>query len=222
MIDALLDNMLAAKDKEVNTFMEMLPFIIFGIIWLFGFIAKAANSAKKNKQPQLPVKPGEHKVQSAKKPTDLAGVIKLIKERYKDAMEEANMRTGKPSPRQPHAAIPHKSSQMQQPEPISQFQKQQVKPGLFQSQPKVMHPMYEYTIEEPKQEPVKPAVKQPTPPEVMKKKLEPRKAEKIIHTGPQSFIEELTAQYTESDGLRKAILHSEILGKPTALRDQTF
>jgi hypothetical protein len=38
-------------------------------------------------------------------------------------------------------------------------------------------------------------------------------------TSHHPYLTELAEQYTEPDGLRKAILHYEILGTPLALRE---
>jgi hypothetical protein len=226
MISHLLDR-IVCKDSKIDTWMEVLPFIIFGIIWLFSVISKALQSktGKENQQPQ----PG-HAPKPHQQPGDLEDFVKMVKDRYAEAREQV------------------KKAQQRE------YTERTVTPAPTSVQPQITRPAERRFEPRPAPEPAKvlrtPAA-QPTPvAEPVKPQLEPQLSdfnpvtpdfadfkmsnileeehpvemtaidhhiyEQAVH---KPYLPDVMEQFASPDGQRKAFLFGEIFGKPIGLRD---
>ena len=196
MIGNLLDKIVCEGNETIDNIMEVLPFIIIGGLWLLGAIAKTIQASKKAEQ-----RPGQPKKPAIKRqPEDLAGFIRIVKEQYASAKQQATKAIEKPLA-------------VQTPKPVAK-----PKPIYEVTTPSVQ-PM----IEKPVVEELKPALK---PASVVSEELpeikEEHPVEPPIAAGAEitqsKYLTELAKQYANVDDLRKAILHYEILGPPVTLR----
>jgi len=200
MIGDLLDKIVCEGKETIDNLMEVLPFIVIGVLWLLGAIAKAVQASKKSGQNQtLPYK----KPVKKRQPENLADFIRIVKEQYASAKHQAI----KPS-EQPTIILP--SAQ-----PVAR-----PKPPMIEFTTPAEHPVFE-----------KPMTKEPspalesvslTPAESVEMKEEhPAEAAAALvsETHPHSYLAELSQQFTDIDSLRKAVLYSEILGRPVGLRE---
>jgi hypothetical protein len=205
MICDLLDRVVSDSKETIDKIMEFAPFIVIGGLWLLGAIAKTVQASKKSEQTQtLPYK----KPVKKRQPENLADFIRIVKEQYASTKQQA-MKTAETS------SVSKQPSAWPKPRVVA-------KPPLIEFTTPAEQPVFEKT---PVKEP--PPVLEPvslTPSELAETKVE-HPAEmapvsEIHETRPHPYLAELTRQFTDADGLRKAVLYSEILGRPVALRSE--
>ena len=200
----LPDKILSAGQETIDKIMEVAPFIVIGILWLLGAIAKTLQSSKKGKQTIEPMKPVKKR-----QPEDLADFIRMVKEQYAAAKEQAAEKAEQAS---------EKVSQIQQ--AVSrQYQESYRKPPMFE----VTTPPPAPTVEKPITEEPKPA-------------LEPLSvtSEQFSLTGDYlsgelaspferyvlgQYMKDISSQFANAAGIRRAVIYSEVLRPPLALRD---
>jgi len=199
-----LSKIIAANNKElIDKLTELAPIIIIGLLWLFGAIAKAVAEGRKGKETQPQPRP-QQPLAKPKQP-DFAEFIKTVKEQYTQAKEQVKKQAEEEIYRPPPSGV-----------------RPSEKPSLK---------AIEWTVPQKPQNkpPVKPApvrmeaVKQKIAKSLIEQPLEDLTKEQLtleIHADePHPYLAELAEQFANTDGLRKAILNQEILGKPLALRD---
>jgi hypothetical protein len=201
MIGDLLDKIVSDSKETIDKIMEVVPFIVIGVLWLLGAIAKTVQASKKSEQ-----KEPQKKTVKKPRPENLADFIRIVKEQYASARAQT-------------MKAAEKSYVAQQP---SAWPKPRVaaKPPLIEVTTPAEQPVFE-----------KPPVKEPPPAlePVSLTSAEPAETKvehpaemttmsEIHETHPHPYLAELTKQFTDADGLRKAVLYSEILGRPVALR----
>ncbi len=186
MIGDLLDKIVSDGRDTIDKLKEVAPFIVIGVLWLLGAIAKTVQSGKKGKRPEIQ----QMTKDKQRQPKNLGDFIKIVKEHYAAAREQVMKSAEQSSSMEQRSSWPETGAV--------------TKP-----------PMLEVTTAAP------PVVEKPPP------VLEPVSAASIKKTalyeekspaGSISYLTELAEQYKDKDGLRKAILHYEILGKPVGLR----
>jgi hypothetical protein len=193
----LLQNVVGASKEIVDKLSEIAPLIIIGAIWLFAAIAKAVAAGRKGRQPEP-----EQKARAKPHQPDFDDFVKMVRERYSAARGQAKRGAEEP------AVMPR-----QAPKPYQvPAQPARVETGTV---PKP--PLVEVTIPAAQPEVEKPSAEQLTPPLAEEHPAEPVTA--IGAVVPHPYLAELAEQYADPDGLRKAILHYEILGTPLALRE---
>lgn len=216
-------NQLLAKivcNGEENPWIKIAPLIIFGIIWLLSVIGKAVQSQKgktEQQQPQPLPKPRQRQ-------PDLDDFVKMVKSRYAEAKQQ-EMRSAEEGIYRPQETLPPKPAPVpQRPGAAQPAMKSQVSQSYIS--PKI-------SLELKAPEPVLPQVKElPTSPapglpdlsqQIEKVDEIPVEMTALDHhiyePVHKPYLPELMEQIAAPDGLRKAILYSEILGKPLALRD---
>jgi hypothetical protein len=196
MNDWLLQLILAARKRgEDSGWVQVLVFVILSLFWAIGSIVKAkANKTVKGKEP-TPRKP-------MRKPPESTIDLRMLKQLFGLSEEaESGSRTG--------------------PE----------KPELWAAKPQAIEPR------------VRPVVRKVARPQPVVRKL-PIETSKIMVMEPQvqpklekvpgltgeaelsteipqtTYLTDILSDYENSEKLRRAILHYEILGKPISLREQ--
>jgi hypothetical protein len=193
----LLQNVIGVSKELIDKLSEIAPIIIIGAIWLFGAIAKAVAAGKKGQQPEP-----EQKARGKPHQPDFDDLVKIVRERYTAAREQAKWGAEEP------AVMPR---------PTPQPYQVPAQPARVEAETVPKLPFVEVTIPA-----VTPKVEKPSLEQLAPSLAEEHPAESdavISTTSPHPYLTELAEQYTEPDGLRKAILHYEILGKPLALRE---
>jgi hypothetical protein len=225
MLNHLLDRIVC--DTEENFWVKIAPLIVFGFIWLFSMISKAAQSKAgktEEQQPQTrPPKPRQRQ-------PNLDDFIKMVKNRYAEAKEQA-MRSAEEGIYRPQETLPPRETLPPKPAPVPQRPSAAQPAMKSQVSQSYISPKISLELKTP--EPVLPQVKElPTSPApglpdlsqqiekvdeipVEMTALDPH----IYELSHKPYLPELMEQLTNPDGLRKAILYSEIFGKPLALRD---
>jgi hypothetical protein len=196
------DRIVCAGKETIDTLKDVAPFIVIGALWLLGAIAKTVQASKKNKQTQtLPYK----KPVKKRQPENLADFIRIVKEQYASAREQVTKGTGQSPVMRPEAETIAKprppmievTTPAEQPvvfeKPVTKETPQVLEPVSFSPsklvETKVEHPAEMITVSE------------------------------IHETHPHPYLAELSQQFSDTDGLRKAVLYGEILGRPIGLRE---
>ena len=197
MIGNLLDKIVCEGKETIDKLMEVAPFIVIGGLWLLGAIAKTVQARKKSEQTGLQKKPV-----IKRQPQNLADFIRIVKEQYASAKEQATKGA-------------EQSSVMR---PVSQTVTRP-RPPMFEvttaaGQPAIEKPV----VKEPSsvQEPVSLAPAELTE---IKEEHPAETVSEATEIAQSQYLRELAKQYANVDDLRKAILHYEILGPPVALRE---
>jgi hypothetical protein len=225
MVCQLLDRIVC--NGEENFWVKIAPLIVFGIIWLLSVIGKTVQS-KKGKTEERP-QPGP---KSRQRQPDLQNFVTMVKQRYAEAKEQA-MRSAEEGIYRPQETLPPRKTLPPKPKPASVPQRPSAAQPALKSQE---YPSYsspktrlELAVPEPELPQVKelPASTEPGLPDLSQQiekvdeipvemtALDPH----IYELSHKPYLPELMEQLTNPDGLRKAILYSEIFGKPLALRD---
>jgi hypothetical protein len=191
----LLQNVIGVSKETIDKLSEIAPIIIIGAIWLFGAIAKSVAAGRKGQQPE-PVQ----KTRAKPHQPDFNDFVKMVRERYSTAREQVKRESEEP------AVMPRPA-----PKPYQvPAQPARVVTGTV---PKPKLPLVEVTIPAAQPKIEKPSMEQLAP------SLAQEHPAEVDITSHHPYLTELAEQYTEPDGLRKAILHYEILGTPLALRE---
>jgi hypothetical protein len=195
--ELLLQNVISVSKETIDKLGEIAPIIIIGAIWLFAAIAKAVAAGKKGRQPEPELKPSGKPHQP-----DFNDFVKIVRERYAAAREQVKRESEEP------AVMPR---------PAPRPYQVPTKPARVEAETVTKLPFIEVTIPAAQPEIEKPSAEQLAPPLAEEHPAELDAAIGAMASHP--YLTELAEQYTEPDGLRKAILHYEILGTPLALRE---
>jgi hypothetical protein len=231
MVCRLLDRILC--NGEENFWVKIAPLIVFGIIWLLSVIGKAAKSKEGKTQQQQP----QPKPKSRQRQPDLDDFIKMVKNRYSEAKEQARKaqqreyteRTVSPVP--PPVKLPDSRPKYRPAE-------KPIKPEPSMASASISHPDLVYSDIPPEMpEQLKEHIVETKVPELQTIPEMPEKIpmgglteehpvemtaiEHHIYEQPvhKPYLPELMEQLTNPDGLRKAFLYGEIFGKPIGLRE---
>lgn len=192
-----MNNIVSDGKETIDKIMEVVPFIVIGVLWLLGAIAKTVQASKKSEQT------GPQKKPSIKRqPENLADFIRIVKEQYSAAKEQAMKASGQSSVMRLEAkAVPR-------PKP----------PMIEFTTPSSRTVIEKQVVEEPSPdlEPVSLAQAELTE---IKEEHPAETVSAIVEIAQSQYLRELAKQYANVDDLRKAILHYEILGPPVALRE---
>jgi hypothetical protein len=197
MIGNLLDKIVCDGKETIDTLKKVVPFIVIGVLWLLGAIAKTVQASKKSEQPGP-----QKKTDIKRQPKDLADFIRVVKEQYAAAKEQATKGVEQPSVMRP----------------VSQTVTRPKSP-MFEVTRAAVQPVIE-----------KPVVKEPSPvlesvsltASELTEIKEEHPAEAVSADGEieqRPYLRELVRQYASVEDLRRAILHYEILGPSVALRE---
>jgi hypothetical protein len=191
----LLQNIVGVSKEIMDKLSEIAPIIIIGAIWLFGAIAKAVAAGRKKGQQPEP----EQKTRAKPHQPDFNDFVKIVRERYTAARKQAKWETEAPAVMPRPAPKPYRV-----PTP----------PAGMEVETTPKPPLIEVTIPAAQPEIEKPSAEQPVPSLVGERLTE------MVHAAePHPYLADIAEQYSDPDGLRKALLHYEILGTPLALRE---
>lgn len=202
MIGDLLDKIVSDSKETIDKIMEVVPFIVIGGLWLLGAIAKTVQASSKKSEQKDPLKKAVKRPQ----PENLADFIRIVKEQYASARAQTMKAAEKSYVAQQPSAWPKP--------------RVAVKPPLIEVTTPAEQPVFEKPpVKEPPLalEPVSVTSAGPAETKV-EHPAEMTAVSEIHETHPHPYLAELTKQFADADGLRKAVLYSEILGRPLALR----
>jgi hypothetical protein len=204
MNDLLLQIILARRNDDAESWMNILFVVVLAIFWLVGGIIKAkANKSQIGSKDNLPRKP-----------------LRKPPLHSREAREQMLKRLERPAD----------SAQSQQPHPATQ--KPRMKFSDLQAavrkfaieaekafQGDTREPVREIKpqLTEPQIKAEKPKVTEPTTTTIMG--LQDKRASEPAQIPESEYLAELLMDYSDPDELRRAILHYEILGKPLSLRN---
>jgi hypothetical protein len=233
MISNLINRIVCKGNDKIDTWMEIVPFLIFAAIWIISVIAKAAQSKSGKKGQEQKPRPRGTQLRP-----ELEDFVRMVKERYAQAREEAKKSYQQReytertiSAPTPSAVIPPAP----QPAPMTP------QPAGDVSKPYQQREYIERTIPPPPSfiPPTVDMQPEPIPPDTAAEQLKQEISEpsisifqqaqlplpsympipEVIESRPSPYLSALKEQITQPDGLRKAILYSEIFGRPVGLRD---
>ncbi|MBN2592170.1 MAG: hypothetical protein JXA81_01585 [Sedimentisphaerales bacterium] len=204
MNDLLLQMMLARRNNDVESWMNILFVVVLAIFWLVGGIIKAkANKSQTGSKDNLfrkPVrKPPLHSREAREQ------MLKRL-ERSADSVQNQQPRSATQKPRmkfsdlqaavRKFAVEAEKAFHSDTREPV-----REIKPPLTDTQIKAEK--LEST------EPMTTTIKE----------LQGKRASESAQIPESEYLSKLLTDYSDPDELRRAILHYEILGKPLSLRN---
>ncbi len=207
MDDFLLQIILARRNDDAESWMNILFVVVLAVFWVIGGIIKAkANKSETRSEDNLSRKP-------ARKPPVHS----------REAREQMLKRLQRP--------VGSTQGQRQQPRPATQ--KPRVKFADLQAAVRKFAVEAEQAFQANTKEPaaeLKPALKEsPIKAEAMEpaepidktfKGLQDERGSESAQMPESEYLSELLTDYADPEELRRAILHYEILGKPLSLRDQ--
>jgi hypothetical protein len=228
MLNQLLDKILCSNEE--NIWMKIAPLIVFGIIWLISVIGKAAKSKEgktEQQQPQPRPKPRQRQ-------PDLDDFIKMVKNRYAEAKEQAikarqreyTERNVSPAP--PPVKPPVSKPRYRPPEPkpaVTPSPVSHTDSEYFHIPDEMPEHLKEQMIESNVSElqTITPSFSETIPLGSLTEEhpvemtgIEHRVYEQSVY---KPYLPEILEQFATPDGLRKAFVYGEIFGKPPALRD---
>ncbi len=211
MTGYLLDKIVSDSKETMDKIMEVAPFIVIGVIWLLGAIAKSVQAGKKGRPPQRQQKTRV----GQRQPENLADFIRMVKEQYAAAKEQVMEK-----PEQ----VSEKVSQIQQ--TISQpYEESFRRPPVIEVTTPAPMPTVEKPVSAEKSaiEETLPALGPRSfvpeqlgmPGEVISNELA-ASPERYVSS---PYLKDISLQFANSTNLRRAIIYSEILRPPLALRD---
>ena len=207
MNELLLQIILARRNDDVESWMNILFVIVLAIFWLVGGIIKAkANKSKTGDKANMPHKP-----------------LRKPPVHSREAREQMLRRLERP---------PADSAQSQRQQPRPATQKPRMKFADLQAAVRKFAAEAEKAFEADTKKPIlKPKPPSPVPhvdakkPELVEpvitsvKGLLDKQAIEPSQMSESGYLSELLTDYADPEELRRAILHYEILGKPLSLRD---
>jgi hypothetical protein len=210
MTGHLLSKVVSDGKETMDKIMEVVPFIVIGALWLLGAIAKTVKSGKKGMRPEIQQKT---KVKQ-RQPENLADFIRMVKEQYTAAKQQVMEKTEKAS---------EKVSKIQQ--TISQpYEESFKKPPMFELTTPAPMPTIEkpVTFEKAVVEELQPALgprpfvpeQRGMPGEVLTEEL----TSPSMRYASNPYLKDISQQFGSSGNLKRAIIYSEILRPPLALR----
>jgi len=207
--------------------MNIVFLVAVGAIWLIGGIVKAAAAGRKNRKgPSAPQKPARQESfldRLVRKAEELQRAAELQSKQGGEHPRRAASRGPKPrSAEQPPAAPGRVSVRTGRGgQPVLVYERQTPRAPAERERPRPARPSRPRPGRRTRRE------AEPAPaPKPLETPAVPPVAQEIPLAHPVTpeppalaSAERLLADYSDSDALRRAILHTEILGKPLALRD---
>jgi hypothetical protein len=183
--------------------MQILVFVVLAVIYALGSIAKArANKIEQEDEKQLPLKPGrkppEGKRDLQKQPLQQRRrpVGPLVRKQRKPQVQFPRRKVARPQP-----ATQKPVAKKEQPTPVQTIEMPEFAelPLLSRQIQPMIQELPELTSE-------------------TLKKLEEKRVAVPVETSQIKYFGEPLLDYEDTDELKRAILHYEILGKPLSLR----
>jgi len=206
MNDLLLQIILARRNDDADSWMNILFVVVLAIFWLVGGIIKAkANKSQIGSKDNLPRKPLRNKPPLHSREAR----EQMLKRLERPAADSAQSQQPHPIPQKPRM----KFSDLQA--AVRKFAVEAEK--AFQGDTREPVREIKPQLTEPQIKAVKPKVTEPTNTTI--KGLQDKRASEPAQIPESEYLSELLTDYSDPDELRRAILHYEILGKPLSLRN---
>ena len=206
MNELLSQIILAARRRGTESWMQILVFVFIAVIYALGSIAKArANKIEQEDDKKSSLKPGrkppERKRGVQKQPLQQRRrpVVPLARKPYKPQVQFPSRKVARPQP-----AVQKPIAKKERPTPVKTIE---------------MPEFAELRLPSPQVEPVIQELPELTSETL--KKLEKKHVAAPVETPQIKYVGEPLLDYADTDELKRAILHYEILGKPLSLRDQS-
>jgi len=205
MNNLLVQTILIARNEDVESWMNILVVVVLAVFWALGGIIKARKIAQSRQKEQLARKPVR------RPPVPRSGLAEQLVKEHRPAgrVERQPYRPGVQEARTKLAEWRAAARKFAE-EAEQAFRAQTAEPAPEPPQvlPKPRTGFVAAYVSESPQFASKPSI---TP--------EYQPAPGTPEQPPQEYLTELLADYADSDQLRKAILHYEILGRPLSLRE---
>jgi len=221
MIELLSQHRLLAQ-RGADDWMNIVFLVAVGAIWLIGGIVKAAAAGrKKRKEPSTPQKRARQESfldRLVRKAEELQRAAELQGRQGGEQSRKPESRGPRPRPAEQAPAAPGRVSVRtgRGGQPVLVYERQAPPATAQKERPRPARPGRRPQREAqpaPAPKPLETPVVSPVIPEIaLARPITPEPA-------VSASAERLLADYSDSDALRRAILHTEILGKPLALRD---
>jgi hypothetical protein len=215
MVCQLFDRIVCSGDD--NIWAKIAPIIVFGIIWLVNVIGRAAKSKSGKTEVNQPNPPPKPRTRQA----DLDDFVKVVKNRYAQAKQEAQHASEEQIYRPQQPLPPKKTTVPQKPfTPQPQMKSQESTPKTRLESIKAPEP----NLPEVKDLPL---ALEPGLPDLSKQieKVDeiPEEMTALDHhiyePSHKPYLPEIMEQITHPDGLRKAFIYGEIFGRPVSLKE---
>lgn len=187
----LPDKIVSDSQETIDKIKEVAPFIVIGVIWLFGAIAKTIQAGKKNAQTGPQKKPSVRR-----KPENLADFIKIVKEQYAAARAQVT-KAEKDFNKPPVIEFTTPAQIPTMEKPIATE-----KPPVEEPQPALGYRSFvpeEFGM----------------PGDVLTGEL----ASSGMSYASNPYLKDISSQFANAENLRRAFIYSEILRPPLALRE---
>ena len=206
MSDLLAQIILAGRSDDAEGWMNILFVVVLAAFWAIAGIVKAKAKKSEGRDEQLPGKPVRRPPLHSREARE-----QMLRQLQRPAGSAQGQRQQpRPAARQPRmkfadlrAAVRKFSVEAEQ-----AFQPQSGKPT----------PELKPVLTEPQNPPE--TVELPEPAGTSTKGLQDKQIPEPEQMPESEYLSELLTDYADSEELRRAILHYEILGKPLSLRDQ--
>ena len=207
MNDLLLQIILARRNDDVESWMNILFIVVLAIFWLIGGIIKAkANKSQTGSKDNLPRKPVRKPPIHSREAREQ--MLKRL-ERPVDSAAQVQRQQPRPATQKPRMKFADLQAAVRKfaVEAEKAFEADVKKPVPKHDQPL---PVQQIKAEKPKlAEPIMTAIEE----------LPEKQDTESEQIRESEYLSEILIDYADPDDLRRAILHYEILGKPLSLRD---
>lgn len=205
MNDFLLQIVLAQRNDDTGSWMQILVLAVLAAFWLVGGIAKARANKRGAQNEQSPQKPAR------KPPLHSAEAREQMLSRLQRPAGSVQSRQQQPLPvaHKPRVKLADLQAAVRR-LAVEAEQAAQVKTGKSD-------PELEAILTEPKVKIEKVELEEPMNKIVTG--LQDTKPSEAAQTPESEYLSELLTDYSDPEELRRAILHYETLGKPLSLRD---
>ena len=210
MTGHLLSKVVSDGKETMDKIMEVVPFIVIGALWLLGAIAKTIKSGKKGKRLEIQQKTKDKQRQ----PENLADFIRMVKEQYATAKKQAIEKAEQASDKA--VEIRRTISPL--------YEESFKKPPVFEITTPAPTPTIEkqFAAEKLSAEEYQPDLGPRSfvpeqfgmPGEILTGEL----TSPSMRYSSSLYLKDISKQFASSGSLRRAIIYSEILRPPLALR----
>ena len=209
MNDLLLQIILARRNDDAESWMNILFVVVLAIFWLVGGIIKAkANKSQTGSKDNLPRKPVR------KPPIHSREAREQMLKRLERPADSTESKRQQPRPAEQKPRMKFADLQAA----VRKFAVEAEK--AFQVNPKEPTPELKPALAEPNVETKRKELSEISITSV--KGLHDKQASEPSQMPESEYLSELLLDYSDPEELRRAILHYEILGKPLSLRDQVW
>jgi hypothetical protein len=203
MQDILAQIVLARRNEDVEGWMNILFVVVLAVFWALGGILKARSSRSAQSRQKQPLAP-----KLARRPPPSSGLREQLLKEPRHPAGRAERRPYRPGAQEARTKLAELRAAARK---FAAEAEQAFRLQMAEAVPEPQQPLPKPRIEPSAQETPESAARFPVAPQ------EPDPGP--LETPPEEYLAELLSDYADSDHIRRAILHYEILGKPLSLRD---